>query len=179
MKSGKARSTDYADRADEELEGLRALANPSRGKGERYIYCPIDGECVDLAARKGWRAFHCGGCEIFKKSSLSQGSQGTRRKPVFGSGLKPIKEKRSDYMSDEKNQLIDLNDSLFRQMERLADKDLDEEGLHKEILRSKAVSNLAAQIIQNARLALDGAKAIKAGLADPGTLMLGRGKTGE
>ena len=59
------------------------------------------------------------------------------------------------------------------------DENLDEKGLQKEILRSKAVSNLAAQIIQNAKLALDGAKAIKAGQVDGDTLMLGRGDEGK
>ena len=78
-------------------------------------------------------------------------------------------------MADKKNQLIDLNNSLFAQMDRLTSGDLDEKGLQKEILRSKAVSNLAAMIIQNAKLALEGSKALKAGQVDGDNLMLGRG----
>ena len=53
-----------------------------------------------------------------------------------------------------KNKLLDLNNHLFAQLERLTDEDLDKEKLPQEINRSKAVSNLAAQIIGNAKLAL-------------------------
>jgi hypothetical protein len=42
--------------------------NPKRGKGERYIYCPYDGECLDLVIKKGWNAFNCGGCDVYLQS---------------------------------------------------------------------------------------------------------------
>lgn len=54
-----------------------------------------------------------------------------------------------------KNKLIDLNNHLFAQLERLNDEALKGEELHAEINRSKAVSGIATQIIGNARLALD------------------------
>lgn len=54
-----------------------------------------------------------------------------------------------------KNKIQDLNDHLFAQLERLNDEDLTQDQLEKEIVRSKAVSGIASQIINNARLALD------------------------
>jgi hypothetical protein len=57
-----------------------------------------------------------------------------------------------------KNQLIDLNNHLFAQMERLSDEDLSLEGLKTEIERSKAITCISRQIIDNASLALDGQK---------------------
>ena len=57
-----------------------------------------------------------------------------------------------------KNKIQDLNDHLFAQLERLNDEDLTQEQLDKEITRSKAVSGIASQIINNARLALDATK---------------------
>lgn len=72
-----------------------------------------------------------------------------------------------------KNKLIDLNDHLFMQMERLSDEDLTSEELAKEITRSKAVTNLAAQIVGNARLALDAQVAIHEHLIKGAPKMLG------
>ena len=57
-----------------------------------------------------------------------------------------------------KNKLTDLNDHLFEQLERLNDEDLTEEQLDKEILRSKAITNVAKPIIDNAQLLLDAQK---------------------
>ena len=48
-----------------------------------------------------------------------------------------------------KNSLGDLHDYLFAQLERLSDEDLKGEELQQEIVRSKAVSTVASQIIQN------------------------------
>ena len=72
-----------------------------------------------------------------------------------------------------KNKLIDLNNHLFAQMERLSDEDLKGDDLTQEIHRSKAVSNCAAQIINNAKLALDAHKAINDGLVKTAPEMLG------
>lgn len=52
------------------------------------------------------------------------------------------------------NKLTDLNNHLFEQLERLMDDDLTEEGLTKEIKRSKAVSDIAGKIIENADVQL-------------------------
>lgn len=54
-----------------------------------------------------------------------------------------------------KNKIQDLNDHLFAQLERLNDEDLTPEDLEKEIQRSKAVTAVSNQIINNAKLALD------------------------
>jgi len=57
-----------------------------------------------------------------------------------------------------RNTLSDLNNHLFEQLERLNDDDLTEEDLQKEINRAKAISNIAAQIINNGQLALNAQK---------------------
>lgn len=53
-----------------------------------------------------------------------------------------------------RNTLNDLNNHLFEQLERLNDDELTEENLQKEISRAKAITSLAAQIINNGSLAL-------------------------
>lgn len=57
-----------------------------------------------------------------------------------------------------KNKLADLNDHLFAQMERLSEEGLDEKKIETEIIRSKAISSIAANIINNAKLVLDAQK---------------------
>lgn len=53
-----------------------------------------------------------------------------------------------------KNTLGDLNNHLFAQLERLTDEELSEEEIKTEINRSRAVTGLATQIIQNGALVL-------------------------
>ncbi len=72
-----------------------------------------------------------------------------------------------------KNKLIDLNNHLFLQMERLLDEELSDEEFIREIDRSKSASNLAAQIINNANLALKASVAINEGLLKEPPKMLG------
>ena len=72
-----------------------------------------------------------------------------------------------------KNKLIDLNDHLFCELERLSDEDLKGEELQEEIGRAKSVSNVAAQIINNANLALKAQMAINDGLIKRAPQMLG------
>jgi len=72
-----------------------------------------------------------------------------------------------------KNKLIDLNNHLFAQMERLSDEDLKGDELNEEIGRAKSVSNVAAQIINNANLALKAQMAINDGLIKRSPEMLG------
>ena len=72
-----------------------------------------------------------------------------------------------------KNKLIDLNNHLFCQMERLSDEDLKGDRLKEEIDRAKSVSNVAAQIINNANLALRAQMAINDGLINAAPKMLG------
>ncbi|MHA6481080.1 hypothetical protein ACX1C1_04050 [Paenibacillus sp. strain BS8-2] len=57
-----------------------------------------------------------------------------------------------------KNTLLDLNNHLFAQLERLGDEELDNEELAAEISRAKAVTSVATQIINNGRLVLDAKK---------------------
>lgn len=75
--------------------------------------------------------------------------------------------------NNTKNKMIDLNNHLFEQLERLNDDDLDENGLKKEIARSKAMTGIANQIINNARVCVDGMKAFNEGLIKEAPLMLG------
>lgn len=57
-----------------------------------------------------------------------------------------------------KNTLVDLNDQLFEQLERLNDIDLKGDDLEEEIKRSRSIENVAKQIINNGRLVLDSQK---------------------
>lgn len=52
------------------------------------------------------------------------------------------------------NKLVDLNNHLFAQLERLGDEDLKGEDLREEIDRAKAVTGVAEQIIANGTLVL-------------------------
>lgn len=56
-----------------------------------------------------------------------------------------------------KNSLTDLHNILFEQIERLADDELmaDEEKAKAERERSKAMTGIASQIINGAKIALD------------------------
>ena len=53
-----------------------------------------------------------------------------------------------------KNKLIDLNNHLFCAIERLNDDELKGDELNQEINRAHAMTNVAAQIINNANLVL-------------------------
>lgn len=59
-----------------------------------------------------------------------------------------------------RNKLIDLNNHLFAQLERLSDEDVAGEKLKEEIERSRAVGFIARNIIDNASLVLASRKAL-------------------
>ncbi len=56
------------------------------------------------------------------------------------------------------NKLIDLNNHLFAQLERLSDEDLTPDELKKEVSRSKAINGIASNIINNAKVGLEASK---------------------
>ncbi len=68
-----------------------------------------------------------------------------------------------------KNKLMDLNNHLFEQLERLNDDDLTGDDLDREIKRAQAINAYAAQIVNNAALAL---KACAAQIANNVALVL-------
>ena len=59
-----------------------------------------------------------------------------------------------------KNTLGDLNNHLFEQLERLNDEELKGEELKEEITRAKTINSVAAQIISNGSLVLEGKKLV-------------------
>lgn len=52
-----------------------------------------------------------------------------------------------------KNTLLDLNNHLFEQIERLNDEDLTDEEIERELKRAEGMTKIAATIIQNSELA--------------------------
>jgi len=72
-----------------------------------------------------------------------------------------------------KTKLIDLNDHLFAEIERLSDANLKGDKLTEEVGRAKSLSNVAAQIINNANLCLKAQIAINDGLINRAPKMLG------
>jgi len=54
--------------------------------------------------------------------------------------------------------LSDLNDHLFAQLNRLSDKNLTQKKLYEETERAKLVCAVSKNIIDNAKVALEGAK---------------------
>ena len=62
-----------------------------------------------------------------------------------------------------RNKLADLNNHLFAQLERLNDTDLTGDDLKTEIDRAKAVSNVATQIVQTAKITVDAMKLVGSG----------------
>lgn len=59
-----------------------------------------------------------------------------------------------------KNKLIDLNNHLFEQLERLNDDDLKGKELEEELKRASGMTKVSDRIIKNGRLMLDAQKHI-------------------
>jgi hypothetical protein len=53
-----------------------------------------------------------------------------------------------------KNKLVDLNNHLFAQLERLSDEDLTSEQIVDEVKRADAIVSVSDQIVRNADLQL-------------------------
>jgi hypothetical protein len=73
------------------------------------------------------------------------------------------------------NKLSDLEDHLFAQIERLDDDKITGEDLAKEVDRAKAISGLAAQIINSRKLTLEAVKLVASGNARANELPEGFG----
>ena len=59
-----------------------------------------------------------------------------------------------------KNKLIDLNNHLFAQLERLGDENLTADQIDNEVRRTEAIVVVSKEIIANADLALKAAKLV-------------------
>ncbi|MGD9850125.1 MAG: hypothetical protein AB7T38_02540 [Nitrospirales bacterium] len=59
-----------------------------------------------------------------------------------------------------KNKLIDLNNHLFEQLERLNDEGLSAEDIKRECQRTEAMVSVSEQIIANASLAVQASKLV-------------------
>lgn len=59
-----------------------------------------------------------------------------------------------------KNKLIDLNNHLFAQLERLGDEKLTSETLQHEAARTDAIVKLSEQIVNNAHVSLKAAELV-------------------
>lgn len=59
-----------------------------------------------------------------------------------------------------KNKLIDLNDHLFAQLERLGDENLKTADIDRELKRTEAIVSVSEQIIDNANISLKAAQLI-------------------
>lgn len=72
-----------------------------------------------------------------------------------------------------KNKLIDLNNHLFAQMERLGNEGLKGDELKAELERAKSMTGVANSIISNADLALKAQMAFSEGLIKSQPAMIG------
>ncbi len=63
-------------------------------------------------------------------------------------------------MTVPQNNLSDLNEYLFAQLDALSNEDLSEADLLKEVERSKAINATAKVIISNGQLALDAMRVV-------------------
>ncbi|MBW2109239.1 MAG: hypothetical protein JRI36_11330 [Deltaproteobacteria bacterium] len=43
---------------------MSAQPSPIRRRGERNLYCPNYGHCLDMAVEKKWRSFSCSECGL-------------------------------------------------------------------------------------------------------------------
>lgn len=59
-----------------------------------------------------------------------------------------------------KNKLVDLNNHLFAQLERLSDENLTAEQIEQEVKRTDAIVDVSEQIVRNADLALKAVKLV-------------------
>jgi cell shape-determining protein MreC len=76
-----------------------------------------------------------------------------------------------------RNKLIDLNNHLFEQLERLNDDELSEEQLEREIKRTKSMCEIGKVIVSNAAVTLAAQKHFdEYGIETPEMLAIGTSK---
>jgi hypothetical protein len=84
-----------------------------------------------------------------------------------------VRPQKNEEVIDTNNNLLGLNNHLFTQLERLARDGMSEQQLTIEIKRANAISNVAKNIIENGRLAVEAQKVLTGhGLKVPGLLTL-------
>lgn len=65
-----------------------------------------------------------------------------------------------------RNKITDLNNHLFAQLERLNDEDITADELAKEIERSKAITAVAGQLVESAKVTVEAMKVMEKAGAD-------------
>ncbi|WP_299009976.1 hypothetical protein [uncultured Caulobacter sp.] len=77
-----------------------------------------------------------------------------------------------------KNKIIDMNNHLFAQLERLSDEDLTSEQIEREIKRTEAIVDVAKQIVSAADLTLKAASLVAeyGEIVRPSLPMIGGGR---
>lgn len=118
--------------------------------GEKSRKCSKCGADFTPASRTQKKCPECGK----KKLSARDTSERDRRK-----ALKKGVERKVD------NNILGLNDALFRELERIEDCGDDREAIEAEGIRADKVCNLASNIIQNGKLMLSAA-AMSVGVAE-------------
>lgn len=71
-----------------------------------------------------------------------------------------IADPQSEKENIVKNRLVDLNNHLFAQIERLSDEELTPEQIEAEVKRTDAIVDVADKIVDNARLGLQAVKLV-------------------
>ena len=105
--------------------------------------CFIEDKFISVESCEGYKAMNdisaCDGCDYLESNITENKATG------------------NDLESVKKNTLIDLNNHLFTQMDKLSCADTSAK-LSQEIERSRAMGTVAKNIIDNARLALEAQK---------------------
>lgn len=121
-----------------------------------YIAKNINSKSLDEIARY----LKCGKTEVknvFEKMK-SNGEYDKYRNMPYQEAVE-IAEKQST--PNSQNSLLDLNDILFKQLEKINDENLTEDEFKKEAETSKIVVNISQTIINNSKLLLEANKHMK------------------
>ena len=47
------------------MENVGRRGKPRRGRGYRYLSCPLYADCLEIVAKKNWKTFHCNRCDQY------------------------------------------------------------------------------------------------------------------